>query len=150
MHVEMLDSLNALEAMVPAWRALDEQTFPRLPFTGPRWNFLWWETLRREAPNCSRSDLQLRRVRPTATSLWSSMTDDVHPAAGHWAASRPPPAVLRRRSKRDRGAGPCCRRNDEGRVFEALMLHLEAQTNEWDWVELSGFVEQGAAYRCSG
>src|SRR5262249_14982003 len=42
--------------------------------------------------------------------------------------------------------GPCCRRADEFRVFEALLSHLEACTNEWDWAELAGFVEQGSAY----
>jgi len=37
-------SIKALEAIAPAWRALDEQTFPRLPFTRPRWNLLWCDT----------------------------------------------------------------------------------------------------------
>jgi CelD/BcsL family acetyltransferase involved in cellulose biosynthesis len=42
-QVKVVESLNALEAIAPAWQALDEQTFPRLPFTGPRWNLLWWK-----------------------------------------------------------------------------------------------------------
>jgi hypothetical protein len=43
--------------------------------------------------------------------------------------------------------GPCCRRENEGRVFEALLTHLNARGNEWDWVELSGFVEHGPAHQ---
>jgi hypothetical protein len=31
-------------------------------------------------------------------------------------------------------------------VFEAILSHLEAHASEWDWVELSGFVEHGPAY----
>ena len=145
MRVEVLESLNALEAMAPAWRALDEQTFPRLPFTGPRWNLLWWKHF-------------AEKRRTVADRLHSFVVFDGNQLLAilpMMFTERPAVGPLRARHLQFFGAdpnvtevrGPCCRRCDEGRVFETLLSQLEAQANEWDWVELSGFVEQGAAYR---
>jgi CelD/BcsL family acetyltransferase involved in cellulose biosynthesis len=43
--------------------------------------------------------------------------------------------------------GPCFQRGDEAKVFEALLSHFEAHAAEWDWIQLSGFVEHGQAYQ---
>jgi len=145
LHLEVAESLKALEAIAPAWQALDEQTSPRLPFTGPRWNLLWWK-------HFAESRL--------------AITDRIHSfvlfdgnqllaVAPMMLTERPAVGPLRTRQLQFFGAdrnvtelrGPCCRRNDEGRVFEALLLYLEAHATEWDWVELSGFVELGPAHQ---
>lgn len=142
--MEVVESLRALEAIAPAWQALDEQTYPRLPFTGPRWNLLWWK-------HFARSRLLV------ADRIYSFVLFDgsqLLAVAPMMFTERPAMGVLRTRRLHCFGADPnvtevrglCCRRDDEGRVFESLLSHLEAHDNEWDWVELSGFVESGPAY----
>jgi CelD/BcsL family acetyltransferase involved in cellulose biosynthesis len=142
--VEVVETVRALEAIAPAWQALDEQTSPRLPFTGPRWNLLWWK-------HFAESRLTV------ADRIYSFVLFDgsqLLAVAPMMLTERPAMGVLRTRRLQFFGAdpnvtevrGPCCRRDDEGRVFESLLSHLEAHDNEWDWVELSGFVESGPAY----
>jgi CelD/BcsL family acetyltransferase involved in cellulose biosynthesis len=144
LHVEVVESLSALEAIAPAWRALDEQTSPRLPFTGPRWNLLWWK--------------HFAKARLTVADRINSFLffdgSQLVAVAPMMITERPAVGILRTRNLQFFGADPnvtevrslCCKRDDEGRVFEALLSHLEAHHNKWDWVELSGFVEQGPAY----
>jgi hypothetical protein len=43
--------------------------------------------------------------------------------------------------------GPCCRREDVGRVFEALLGWLWDRPSSWDWVQLCGFTENGPTFR---
>jgi len=144
LHVEVVESLSALEAIAPAWQTLDEQTSPRVPFTGPRWNLLWWK-------HFATSRLMV------ADRIYSFVLFDgsqLMAVAPMMLTERPAVGVLRTRQLQFFGAdpnvtevrGPCCRRDDEGRVFESLLSHLEAHDNEWDWVDLSGFVERGPAY----
>ena len=143
-QLKVVKSLKGLEAIAPAWQALDEQTFPRLPFTGPQWNLLWWK--------------HFAESRRTVADRIQSFVlfDDNHlvAVAPMMLTERPAVGPLRIRYLQFFGAdpnvtemrGPCCRRDDEGRVFEAILSHLEAHAREWDWVELSGFVEHGPAY----
>jgi CelD/BcsL family acetyltransferase involved in cellulose biosynthesis len=144
-RVELVENLNALEAIAPSWQALDEQTSPRLPFTGPRWNLLWWK-------HFAESRLTI------ADRIHSFVLFDGNQllaVAPMMLTERPAVGPLRARQLQFFGADPymtevrglCCRRNDEGRVFEALLLYLEAHATEWDWVELSGFVELGPAHQ---
>lgn len=144
LHVEVVESLGALEAIAPAWQALDQQTCPRLPFTGPRWNLLWWKHF---------AESQLTVV----DRIYSFVMFDGNQlvaVAPMMLTERPGVGVVRSRQLQFFGAdpnvtelrGPCCRRVDEGRVFESLLSHLEAHQSEWDWVDLSGFVERGAAF----
>jgi CelD/BcsL family acetyltransferase involved in cellulose biosynthesis len=143
-HVEMVKSLNALEAIAPAWQALDEQTFPRLPFTGPLWNLLWWK-------HFARSSLTVADRIHAFVLFDGSRLLAVAPMM---VTERPAIGALRARHLQFFGAdanltevrGPCCPRDEEGQVFEALLSYVEAHTNEWDWVDLSGFVEQGPAH----
>jgi CelD/BcsL family acetyltransferase involved in cellulose biosynthesis len=144
-HVELVESRNALEAIAPAWQALDERTFPRLPFTGPLWNLLWWK--------------HFAESRRTVTDRIHAFVlfdgNQLLAVAPMMLTERPAVGALRTRHLQFFGADPnvtevrglCCRRDDEGRVFEALLSHLEKHANEWDWVGLSGFVEQGPAYQ---
>jgi CelD/BcsL family acetyltransferase involved in cellulose biosynthesis len=144
-HFKVVESLDSLEAVAPAWQALDEQTFPRLPFTGPLWNILWWKHL-------ARSRLAVSD-RIHAFLLFDDA--ELLAVAPMMLTERPARGMLRARQLQFFGAdpnltevrGPCCRRDNEGRVFEALLAHLKACANDWDWVELSGFVEHGQAHR---
>ena len=145
LHVEVVERLNALAAIAPAWQSLDEHTSPRLPFTGPRWNLLWWK--------------HFAESRLTITDRIHSFLlfdgNQLLAVAPMMLTERPAVGPLRTRQLQFFGAdrnvtelrGPCYRRNDEGRVFEALLWYLEAHSTEWDWVELSGFVELGPAHQ---
>jgi len=143
--VEVVRSLKALEAIAPAWQKLDEETSPRLPFTGPLWNLTWWK--------------HFARSRSTVVDRLHSFVlfdgSELLAVAPMMLSERPSIGPLRIRHLQFFGAdpnvteirGPCCRREDEGRMFDALLSYLEAHTNEWDWVGLSGLEEQGPAYQ---
>jgi CelD/BcsL family acetyltransferase involved in cellulose biosynthesis len=47
LRIERLPGPNAIEALTAEWQLLDEQLFPRTPFTSPLWAKLWWKHLRR-------------------------------------------------------------------------------------------------------
>jgi len=142
-QVSLVESLSSLETIAPAWQALDEQTFPRLPFTGPQWNLVWWK--------------HLAEQRRTAVHRIQSFVlydgNQLLAVAPMMLTERPSVGPLRVRHLQFFGADPnvtevrglCCRRSDEGRVFEALLSHFEARARDWDWVELSGFAEHGPA-----
>ncbi len=145
LHLEAVESLAALEAISKAWAELDEETWPRVPFTGPRWNRLWWK--------------HFAESRTTVADQLHSFVvfegERLLAVAPMMLTERPAVGPLRTRHLQYFGAdpnvteirGPCCRREDEGRVMEALLSHLEARRQEWDWAGLGGFVEQGPAYQ---
>jgi CelD/BcsL family acetyltransferase involved in cellulose biosynthesis len=144
-QVEVVESLDALEAIASAWQALDEQTFPRLPFTGPRWNLLWWKHFAKTRLSV------IDRIH-----VFVLFDDDrLLAVAPMMLTERPSVGPMRIRHLQFFGAdpnltevrGPCCRRDDEGRVFEAMLSYLEKRTTKWDWVGLSGFLEHGTAHR---
>ena len=143
-QVNVVESLTALKTIAPAWQALDEQTFPRLPFSGPHWNLVWWKHLAE----------QRRTVKDRIQSLVLFDGNQLLAVAPMMLTERPAIGPLRIRQLRFFGAdpnvtevrGPCCRRRDEGRVFEAILSHLEERAGNWDWVELSGFTEHGPAH----
>jgi CelD/BcsL family acetyltransferase involved in cellulose biosynthesis len=142
--VNVVESLSSLETIAPAWQVLDEQTFPRLPFTGPQWNLLWWKHFAE----------QRRTVADRIQSFVLFDGNQLLAVAPMMLTERPAVGPLRVRHLQFFGAdpnvtevrGPCCRRCDEGRVFEAILLYLEARAKDWDWVELSGFAEHGPAH----
>jgi CelD/BcsL family acetyltransferase involved in cellulose biosynthesis len=47
LRIERLVTEQALERLVPEWEALDATLSPRLPFTAPAWNLLWWKHYQR-------------------------------------------------------------------------------------------------------
>lgn len=145
LHLEVVESLEALEALGKAWEELDAQTYPRLPFSGPRWNLLWWK--------------HFAETRSTVADRVHSFVlfegEKLLAVAPMMLTERPAVGPLRTRHLQFFGAdpnvteirGPCCRRDDEGRVMEALLSHLESRPAEWDWAGLGGFVENGPAYQ---
>jgi CelD/BcsL family acetyltransferase involved in cellulose biosynthesis len=142
--VNVVESLSLLEAIAPAWQVLDEQTFPRLPFTGPHWNLLWWKHFAENR----------RTVADRIQSFVVFDGDRLLAVAPMMLTERPAMGPVRARHLQFFGADPnvtevrglCCRRSDEGRVLDAILSHLEARAKDWDWVELSGFVEHGPAH----
>jgi CelD/BcsL family acetyltransferase involved in cellulose biosynthesis len=47
LQVERLVTARALERLAPEWAALDATLSPRMPFTAPAWNLLWWKNYQR-------------------------------------------------------------------------------------------------------
>ena len=144
LEVQPVDSLAALEALAPRWEALDAQTSPRVPFSGPRWNLTWWRHFAESRP--------LVKDRIHAFAVFEG--HELSAVAPMMITERPGLGPLRARHLHFFGAdpnlteirGPCCRRADEGRMMEALLEHLEANATGWDWAGLSGFVENGPAH----
>ncbi len=142
--VHTVESLAALEALAPAWEALDRQTEPRLPFSGPRWNLAWW----RHFPESQ----VLVHDRIFAQVVFDG--PKLVGVAPMMITERPGRGPVRSRYLQFFGADPnvteirgiCCRRADEGPVMEAVLAHLEAQASEWDWAFFGGFVENGPAH----
>jgi CelD/BcsL family acetyltransferase involved in cellulose biosynthesis len=141
--VHVIENLSLLEAIAPAWQVLDEQTFPRLPFTGPHWNLLWWKHFAEKR----------RTVADRIQSFVVFDGDQLLAVAPMMLTERPAVGPVRARHLQFFGADPnvtevrglCCRRYDEGRVLDAILSDLAARARDWDWVELSGFAEHGPA-----
>jgi CelD/BcsL family acetyltransferase involved in cellulose biosynthesis len=47
LYVQRLSGPEALAALVDEWELLDLDILPRMPFTSPLWNCLWWKHFRR-------------------------------------------------------------------------------------------------------
>jgi hypothetical protein len=135
------------------WRRslrLGRRSTNRLPPAAVHWTALepaLLEALRHVVAHGGRSDLLLRAVR--WQPAFGSRANDAHRAAGHGRPAHSAPSVLRRRPERDRGTRAVLSAR-RWPVFESLLLHLEAHDNEWDWVQLSGFVERGLYLSLSG
>lgn len=146
--VHTLESIAALEAISPAWAALDRETRPRLPFSGPDWNLLWWKHFA-EARSMVRDRLYAQVVFDGRKLV---------AVAPMMITERPGLGPMRGRLLQFLGAdpyvteirGPCCRRADEGPFMEAILAHLERRAGEWDWVRFGGIVENGPAHQALG
>src|ERR1700722_14450707 len=48
LSVARIHSFEEVDQYKAEWEALDEQQFPRTPFTSPLWMTLWWKHFRRQ------------------------------------------------------------------------------------------------------
>jgi CelD/BcsL family acetyltransferase involved in cellulose biosynthesis len=143
LRVEVVHSLITLETLAPAWAELDLHTFPRTPFSGPLWNLIWWRHFAK------------RRwlVRDLVHAFVMFDGSRLIAIAPMMVSERPAVGPLRTRQLRCFGAdnnvtelrGPCFRREDEGRVFDAMLSWLRCRALEWDWIDLCGFEVNGPA-----
>jgi CelD/BcsL family acetyltransferase involved in cellulose biosynthesis len=144
LHTERLSSPEAIFALTPEWEALDASLSPRIPFSGPLWNELWWNHLRADRP-LARDEFFVHTVRGAGGNLVAvaPMVITRRPAVG-------PVAV---RVAQFFGADPnitelrglVCRPEDEAGVVRALSDHLLRLDAEWDWVQWAGIRRGGDA-----
>ena len=121
------------EALRAEWEQLEQATFPRLPFTSPRWTSLWLRHFGEDRP-LLRDELVLYAVRDETGKLrgLSPMIITHRPSIG----------PVQTRMLRMIGAdpnitelsGPICAPEDGPAVMEALLAHLEAHAGTWDLV----------------
>jgi CelD/BcsL family acetyltransferase involved in cellulose biosynthesis len=146
LFVDQVDSFEALEA---EWEALDATTVPRLPFTGPLWNRLWWQHFK-EDRSFVRDSLRLYAIRDQARVLKA--------VAPMMLTERPAVGPLRARMLQFLGADPnvtevrglICAPADESAATDALLEYLERHGRDWDWLFFGGIRQAGDAFRVVG
>ena len=129
----LVSRVPSLEAVLAEWEQLERTTFPRLPFTSPRWTRLW---LRHFGQNRAllKDELVLLAVRDEHGRLRG-----VSPMV---LTHRPSVGPARTRMLRMIGAdpnitelsGPICAPEHAPAVMEALLGWLEAHQGTWDLV----------------
>ncbi|MDB5359664.1 MAG: hypothetical protein JWO51_961 [Rhodospirillales bacterium] len=137
LRVERLADPDAFKPLVPQWEAIEKTLSPRVPFTMPLWNFLWWQHLSEHR-------------RPLSDEFHSFA---VYSAQGALVAiapmmltHRPASGPLRVRKLQFLGADPfitevrglICAPANQFEATVAIIEHLYAHRQDWDWVEWFG------------
>ena len=136
LRVERIVTEQALQQLVPEWEALDATLSPRLPFTAPAWNLLWWKHYQ-------------RRQRLVGDRLNSYAVRD---AAGQLIAVAPMMITRRAVSPVRLGElqffgadtnvtemrGLITRPEHLAAVVAALQAEFAARPGDWDWVQWRG------------
>lgn len=141
-----VEQVPAFDSLRDEWERLDESTSPRMPFSSPLWNELWWQHFR-EAGLLVKDSLWLFALRDSAGALRG--------VAPMMLTERPARGPLRARMLQFLGADPnvteirgvVCAPADEAAVVDALLEHLEFRGREWDWALLGGIHQDGDAFR---
>ena len=143
LSVARIYSFEELDHYMAGWELLDEQLYPRTPFTSPLWMSLWWKHFRRR-------NIVFR------DSLYLHI---VHDAEGRLVAVVPlmkscfpgvplvriiqflgnDPAITEMR-------GVICRREDQDRVISVLTNHFMREQNKWDIIRWSGLLRNASEY----
>ena len=136
LRVATFDCVGAFDDLAAEWAALDALRSPRVPFTSPLWNQLWWRHYRRNGWQ-GRDELRLQTVRDETGMLVA--------VAPMMLTFRPGRGALRTSELQFLGAdsnvtelrGPLLRPGYEAAALQALRDHVEA-TAEWDWIQWRG------------
>ena len=136
LDVQISDDEAIFDELEAEWNALDAQTVPRLPFTSPRWNRIWWKHYGRTSPD-ARDHLRLAVLRCEQNTLVA--------VAPMMLTSRPSAGPLRTHELQFLGAdaniteirGMVCRPGLEAEALHALSQHL-VTLRDWDWVQWRG------------
>lgn len=145
----VVERVRAIEDLRDEWELLDQKTLPRLPFTGPLWNAVWWKHFK-EDRRLVRDTLQLFAIRDSQRVLKG--------VAPMMLTERPAVGPLRARMLQFLGADPnvtevrgiVCAPEDEAAVTDALLGFLEAKGREWDWLFMGGVRQASDAFRLVG
>jgi len=137
LHVERLMQEQAFDDLAPEWAALDARLSPRLPFTSPIWNALWWKHFHRNQL-LFRDQVNLYAVRNAQGTLVA--------VAPMMLSFRPGVGPLRMRELQFLGAdtnitelrGIACMPDDLLDVVAALERSMHQHRTEWDWVQWRG------------
>ena len=147
LNVERLTYIEAFEALLPEWEALDAQLSPRTPFTSPIWNKLWWKYFARQGllrhDECFVHTLRDHSGRLVAIA---PLMRTYQPAFGPLRFCKlqffgTDPSITEIR-------GIICHVERQGEVVDALMDHFAGgNNNDWELFEWSGIRLDGAAYK---
>jgi CelD/BcsL family acetyltransferase involved in cellulose biosynthesis len=135
--VSCLRTVSELDALAPAWDALDRQLVPRTPFTSPAWNVLWWKHLRAQTL-FAHDSLSVYALHDAAGALLA--------VAPMVITSRPARGPLQVLELRFFGADASvtelrslvCAPADFDACFAALLQHAAATRDAWHLVTWSG------------
>ncbi len=135
--VERIESLEALRALEPEWRSLEERAQLALPFLTFDWVTAWWKHFSEDKPTL-RDSVFSRAVRSPSGELIA--------VAPMMLSERPGFGPLRMREVHFFGADPnvtelrgrLCVADAEVQVHQALLDDLLTCSDRWDWVRWSG------------
>lgn len=143
MRIQRVTTIEALSALRAEWEELDARTYPRLPFTTPDWNLLWWKHFHQHSLSVS--------DRLYAHSFWG---DDgkLCGMAPMVITEQPSFGPLRCRKLQFFGAdanltevrGLVCAPGDEAAIVKALAVELTAHSGDWDFCRWRGLRTKAA------
>lgn len=136
LHVEVLTDSAGLEALALEWEELHTRLTPRIPFTSPLWNILWWRHFQQRCL-WIRDELYVHVVRHGKRLIAVAPMILTH---------RPNWGPLRLRELQFFGAdsniteirGLVCEPEHQEAVIEALSNHLHSHPKEWHWIFWNG------------
>lgn len=137
LRVQRLQAVDDLSALSDQWEALDAETFPRTPFSGPAWNLRWWKYFRESRP--------LVRDRFFTHAIWDRAGKLVG-VAPLMITEQPSMGPIRTRRLQFWGTdanvteirGVVCRPADAKAVVGALAAELRRVSSEWDFMKWGG------------
>jgi CelD/BcsL family acetyltransferase involved in cellulose biosynthesis len=144
LHVERAAGDDALEKLEAEWTRLDESLHPRIPFTSPQWNLLWWKHFRTQSA-WVRDELSVYTVRNDGGVLIA--------VAPMTLTSRPAYGPLRVRALQPLGADEnvtelrsiIARSGDIAEVLATLSQYFGADAHSWDLLQWCGIPDNAAA-----
>jgi CelD/BcsL family acetyltransferase involved in cellulose biosynthesis len=143
--VERLSGPEGWATLTAEWESLDEQIFPRSPFTSPLWIGLWWKHFRRRNP-LFRDEFFCHIVRDAHGRLVAiaPLMRTYCPGLGRprirmvqFFGTDPSITELR---------GVICRPKDQEKVIKALTEHFLRHRGEWDVFRWNGLHHDPSAY----
>ena len=140
--VEKIETVEALTEWGRPWRELEERSGNTLPFRTHEWARAWWKYFR-EDRRSMRDSLFVRAIRDPRRELIA--------IAPLMCTERPAVGPLRSRSLQFFGpdeyvtemGGILCSPEHEGAAYGALVAHLKADAETWDWILWSGLRPDG-------
>ena len=141
--VEEIDPFDAFSPFTRAWRAL-QRSAGRLPFTSYEWNAAWFRHLSRRRFGVG--------DRAMVKAIWNRDGELVG-VAPFMLTELPSRGPLRLRCLQFFGADPnltevrgmLAHPDYEGAAYGALLDHLDARSDDWDWIVLAGVPNDEAA-----
>jgi CelD/BcsL family acetyltransferase involved in cellulose biosynthesis len=144
LHVERAAGDGAIEKLAAEWTELDASLHPRLPFTSPLWNQLWWQHFRTQSA-WVRDELFVHAVRSDSGALLA--------VAPMTLTSRPAYGPLRVRALQMLGADEnvtelrsvIARSADTIEVLTTLSKYFGNEAHRWDLLQWCGVPNNAAA-----
>jgi CelD/BcsL family acetyltransferase involved in cellulose biosynthesis len=141
--VEEVNTVDALRALEPEWRRLEQETAVSLPFFTFDWAVSWWAHFR-ESRATVRDSLFVRAIRTRAGKLVA--------VAPLMLTERPAVGPLRVRYVQFFGSDPnitelkgvLAAPGHEAAAHKALQQHLTSSRHRWDWLQWGGILAGSA------
>jgi CelD/BcsL family acetyltransferase involved in cellulose biosynthesis len=137
LRIERVTTPDGFDALLPEWEELEAHIHPRLPFTSPAWNRIWWKHNAADRIFV-RDELFMHVVRDPDGGLVA--------IAPMMRTSRPAVGPFRARMLQFFGTDPnvtemrglVCRPQDQDEVMKALTRNFIDNRDDWDWIDWGG------------